>query len=127
MAGWIKELLLDYGLNRLSIDQRSDISTAINGLISAGVFKSKDIEILHSYISGYTAKEIAEKLTTTTDIIEERLVRVLRAIEAASGYTDMSFIRKANRRHSDSKIADLSLFLLKHGQRFHTHDTPNKQ
>lgn len=127
MAGWIKELLLDYGLNRLSIDQRSDISTAINDLINAGVFKRQDIKILDLYIAGYTATEIAEQLITTTDMIEATLVRVFRAVESASGYTDSSFIRKASLRYTERKLSDLSLFLAKHGQRFHTHDTPIKQ
>lgn len=126
MAGWIKELLLDYGLNRLSIDQRSDISTAISGLIEAGVFKQRDITILHSYIAGYTATEIAEQLTTTTDIVEADLVRVFRAIESASGYTDTAFVRKARLRYSETRLPELSLFLMKHGTRFHTHEMPIK-
>lgn len=127
MAGWIKELLLDYGLNRLSIDQRSDISTAINALIRAEVLKPTDIEILHSYVAGYTATEIAQILQTTTDRIEADLVRIFRAIEFASGYTDTSFVRKTGLRYTDKRLSDLSLFLIKHGQRFHSHDTPIKQ
>lgn len=126
MAGWIKELLLDYGLNRLSIDQRSDISTAISGLISAGVFKHREIMILHSYIAGYTATEIAVQYNTTTDTIEADLIRIFRAVESASGYTDVAFVRKAELRYI-SRVSELSLFLLKHGQRFHTHETPIKQ
>ncbi len=128
MAGWIKELMLDYGLNRLSIDQRSDISTAIDGLITAGVLKPRDIEILHSYIAGYTATEIAQNLLTTTDVIEADLIRVFRAIESASGYTDTSFVRKVRLRlNSESRLTDLSIFLIKHGQRYHAHETPTKQ
>ncbi len=128
MAGWIKELMLDYGLNRLSIDQRSDISTAIDGLIDAGVLKERDIEILHSYIAGYTATEIAQNLLTTTDIVEADLVRVFRAIETASGYTDTAFVRKIGLRPgSEARLLDLSIFLIKHGQRYHTHETPVKQ
>lgn len=122
MAGWIKELLLDYGLNRLSIDQRSDISTAINGLISAGVLSSKDIQILNSYISGYNATEIAEQQTTTTDQIEQTLLRMFRAIEIASGYTDMTFIRRAGLRYSQKRLPELSLFLMQHGTKFFNHD-----
>ncbi len=122
MAGWIKELLLDYGLNRLSIDQRSDISTAINTLVEAGVLKPRDIMILHSYVAGYTATEIAEQLVTVTDEIDSILQRVFRAIETASGYTDTAFIRKARLRYSESRLVDLSSFLIKHGQRYHNHD-----
>ena len=117
MAGWIKELLLDYGLNRLSIDQRSDISTAISSLISAGVFTIYDIESLDMYISGYNAIEIAAHFHTTTDVIETNLTRILRAIETASGYTDTTFVHRVSTRKNE-----LSLFLIKHGQRFHTHE-----
>lgn len=122
MSGYIKELLLDYGLNRLSIEQRSDISAAINGLIEAGVFNRRDIEILHSYVAGYTATEIAEQQHTTTDKIETILIRIIRAIENASGYTDTALLHKARLRYSQVKITELSLFLFKHGQRFFNHD-----
>jgi hypothetical protein len=122
MAGWMKELMLDYGLNRLSIDQRSDISTAISTLISAGVITNNDINVLHSYIAGYTAIEIAQQEQTTTDQVEAQLTRIFRAIEYASGYTDSSFIQRAKQQYN-ARMAELSAFLLKHGQRFYTHDS----
>lgn len=122
MAGWIKELLLDYGLNRLSIDQRSDISTAISSLIAANVLKPRDIIILHDYIAGYTATEIAEQFVTFTDDIETTLQRVFRAIETASGYTDTAFMRKVRVRYAHTRLVDLSEFLIKHGQRYHNHE-----
>lgn len=124
MAGLIKELLLDYGLNRLPIDIRSDISTTISSLVNAGVFKYYELTVLDRYISGYDVIEIAGQLNTTTDRIESDLIRIVKAIETASGYTDTNFVHKYRRRYTEAKLTTLSLFLIKHGQRFYSHETP---
>lgn len=121
MAGLIKEILLDYGLNRLSIDQRSDISSAINELITAGVIKPKELQVLDMYIAGYTAKEIAEHYITTTDKIEAILTRLCQAIEYASGYTDSGLVKRVKTKDM-YKLGELHSFLLKHGTKFFTHE-----
>lgn len=122
MAGLVKELLLDYGLNRLSIDQRNDLSSAIQQLLSAGVLKATDIYMLNAYISGYTATEIATMFIVTTDVIEQRLTDICSAIEFASGYTDHSFLQKVRQKYTGIRLPDLRLFLKKHGTTFEGHD-----
>lgn len=118
MAGLIKEILLDYGLDRLAIDQKNDIVMAINGLIKSKVISKLDLYVLNLYLSGFTAEEIARQYYTTQDIIESTLYRLMQAIESASGYTDDSFIYKINKRRQSAAIA----FLSTHGKTFSKHD-----
>lgn len=126
MAGLIKELLLDYGLNKLSIDQRSDISIAITKLFHSGVITQQDIDILNKYISGYTAQEIGQQYLLSSSEIEATLSRLVLAIETISGYTDQTLIQTALRqKRSIFKVTALQRFLTKHGQHFNTHDIIN--
>jgi len=120
--GWLKELILDYGLNRLSIDQKSDLSNAISTLYTSGIFAYTDLRILNDYVSGYTAPEIALRHMTTTDVIENILNRMFTAISTVSGYTDERFIESFARQYPITRKQKLAEFLLKHGQRFFTHD-----
>jgi len=120
--GWLKELMLDYGLNRLGVDQRSDISNAISSLYLAGVFSYFDLHVLNDYIAGYNAPEIAQIYNTTTDIIEQTLTRMLTAISTVSGYTDERFINTIANQYTSVRKARLIEFLSKHGQRFFIHD-----
>lgn len=120
MPGLLKELLLDYALHRLPIDQRNDLTTAIASLYRAGVIKRQDIIILDLYISGYTSKEIAVYIPNTD--IDATLSRMLKAIESASGYTDNGFIHKVAALYSKERINKLTLFLIDHGNNFNTHE-----
>lgn len=122
MSGLIKELLLDYGMNRLSIDQRSDITTAIESLYTANVLSNDDLIILNEYISGYTAIEIAHRYRRVTGEIENQLIRIFQAIEYASGYTDTNFVRRIEKSYSRYKINRLNTFLMEHGKHFLIHD-----
>lgn len=124
MSGYVKELLLDLALNRLPSEQKSDMIQAIEKGIYGHVFTLRDVLILCKYITGYTAQEIGVELHITTEAIELTLARIIRSIETLSGYTDVSLVRRAesNGRYTKGKLNQMSLFLLKHGQRFMSHD-----
>src|SRR5690349_19840198 len=123
MAGLIKELMLDYAMNRLSIDQRSDITTALQSLISAGVIPDNELKILNEYLSGYTAEEIAIEQYTTTEVIEKILGRLFIALETASGYTDEGFTERVKQMsYPKTKIKLFSSFLNIYGAQFINHE-----
>lgn len=126
-AAWIKELLLDYGLNRLSIDQKNDIASAIDGLIKSRVLSYIDAWILHAYVAGYTAEEIASLLYTiqwhiTTEQVENELQRMMLAVGTASGYTDDLIIERAKQTQFRTKIPRFITFLQQHSTTYMEHD-----
>jgi hypothetical protein len=124
MAALIKELLLDYALNRLSVDMRSDLTIAIQNALSSRVFTLMDIQYLNQYLSGYTASEIALQHNMLTVEIEEILERVFTAIEEYSGYTDTNFIHKLEmtNKYRKSGLNDMNTFLIEHSKHYITHE-----
>lgn len=131
MPGYIKELLLDYGLNRLHVDLRSDLSISIQSAFESGVFNALDFAWFEFYIEGYTAKEIADLQNLvpgftliTTEIVEVSLERVVTAIETLSGYNDDILIHKVerDRQYRRSGVRELKDFLSAHGQDYMSHD-----
>lgn len=124
MAGIIKELMLDFSLNRLNVDMRSDLIVAIQSILLSHTFTYREIEYLNMYLSGYNAIEIAAHYLKHTEEIEAVLERVFSAIEHESGYTDQSFIHKLelSNKYRKGKIRDLSSFLVLHGKSYLTHD-----
>ena len=124
MAALIKELLLDYALNKVSLDLKSDLSVAIQSALLSDVFIAKDAIYLNLYLSGYTAKEIADIDIKTTEEVETVLERVFTAIEYHSGYTDESFIHKleSTNKYRRGNIRDLTTFLQQHSKTFLEHD-----
>lgn len=122
-AALTKELLLDYGMNLLSLDTRTDLSTAIQELQNAGVFNDLDIIILHLYLSGYTSDEIKTMLVKPDSNVDERLYRIINAISFAAGYTDEQLIKKVDKdvNYARSRIAVLRAYLQTHGEDFTTH------
>lgn len=115
--------MLDYALNRLSVDMRSDLTIAIQDALLSGVFTPQDIKKLDLYLQGYTASEIAIIYTITTNEVEETLERIFTAIEELSGYDDDLLIRKveANKQYRRSGISELRAFLTVHGKHFMSH------
>ena len=132
MAGYIKELLLDYALNRLNVDLRSDLSIAIQSAFASNVFSALDFAWFEYYLEGYTAKEIADLQNivpflgrlVTTDQVEAALERVFIAVEEHSGYNDNVLVNKVERdkQYRRSGVRELGDFLLDHGQHFMSHD-----
>ena len=124
MAGLVKELLLDYALNRLNVDMRSDLTIAIQSALLSGVFSKTDAAYLNLYLAGYSAVEIAQLYSTTTDKIEIVLERLFVAIEEQSGYTDEGLVRKLEsspKHYRRSGIQEMRNFLTAHGKRYITH------
>ena len=125
MSGLIKELLLDYALNRLNVDLRSDLTVSIQNVFSSSVFTKVDVRILNLYLSGYTSKEIASMfIVRTVTEIEETLERIFTAIEAQSGYTDQIFLNKIEltKKYRKHGIDKLGIFLVEHSKHYGKHD-----
>jgi hypothetical protein len=124
MAGLVKELLLDYSLNRLNVDIKSDLTIAIQNTLISGVFNFNDAQMLNMYLSGYTSNEIALLFMLNTEIIDIQLERIFTAIEQYSGYTDDNFIHKLEMTHKYRKggIRDLTIFLEEHSTVYGKHD-----
>ncbi len=124
MSGLIRELLLDYSLNKLSIDLKSDLTVAIQTVLTSRVFTKQSAIYLDMYLSGYTADEIAIKHIKHTAEIEQELERLFDALEEYSGYTDEAFIHKLcmTYKYRSSGIRDLTTFLSEHSKHYTTHD-----
>lgn len=124
MAALVKELLLDYALNRLTVDMRSDLTIAVQSALSSSVFTYNDVRILNMYLSGYTAEEIALQFMIETRMIELQLQRIFTAIEAYSGYTDDEFIHKLEltKKYRKGGMRDLNAFLQEHSKHYTAHE-----
>jgi len=123
MAGLVKELLLDYALNRLNVDMRSDLTIAIQSALLS--FTQVDARMLNLYLSGYTAQEIATMfIRVTTADVEATLERMFTAIEEQSGYTDDNFIHKleSSNKYRKGGIRELNTFLGLHGKSYTAHE-----
>lgn len=125
MPALIKELMLDYSLNRLSIDLRSDLTIAIQNVLLSGAFNAAEVGYLNLYLSGYTAHDIAMMVITIHESeIEAILERLFTAIEQTSGYTDQSFVHKLelSKKYRKPGISKLQDFLQSHGKSYSFHD-----
>lgn len=124
MSALVRELLLDYSLNKLNVDTQSDLSIAIQTALSSSVFNSDDAKMLNLYLSGYTASEIASIMNTLTAKVNEHLQRIFTAIEEHSGYTDNGFIHKLEmtKKYRKGGIYTLTLFLEQHSQVYEKHE-----
>jgi hypothetical protein len=122
MAGLIKELLLDYALNRLHVDVRSDLTIAIQSALLS--FTQREALYLDMYLSGYNAIEIAARFIDTTEHVEGVLERIFTAIEEQSGYTDDNFIHRLEltKKYRKGGIRELHSFLALHGKSYIAHE-----
>lgn len=124
-TAWIKELLLDYGMGLLSVEQRAEISSAITTLITAQVFNSQDIYMLHDYIAGYTASEIAARSELIESDVVANLTRMTFVLSYATGYTDDTVIYRAEQRLYP-KVNKFKDYLKKHAVDFNNHGDTNE-
>ena len=96
----MKQLLFDATLHRLSFELNADILSAVEQTLVSGVFSDQDIAWFDLYLSGYNARDIADRYITTEDKVSDVLHRVIQAIAHTSGYTDDNFINRIKRtRH----------------------------
>lgn len=123
MAGYVKELLLDLPLGKLSIEMQSDLELAVKAVFRTGLFSRIEKYMFYLYLAGYTAEEIAARYQQTTDTIETTLSRIFIAIETLSGYSDHAFIQRAKLKYKarTNKIRDLEALLIKHTKHYDTH------
>lgn len=119
MSGLVKELLLDYSLNRLTTEQNCDFYLAITQGIKSKSFSFLDIKLLNAYLSGYTDEEIAVQFNLHTETVRAKLERTVKVIEELTQYTDAYFI--AQNELPKSKLKKLEQFLEEHGKHFHSH------
>lgn len=124
MSALVKELLLDYALNRLNVDMRSDLTIAIQNALSSSAFTYIDAKVLDMYLAGYTADEIAAQHMMLTVLVEARLERIFKAIEEHSGYTDEGFIHKLEltKKYRKGGMRELKLFLDEHSKHYVAHE-----
>jgi len=116
MAGLVKELYLDYSLNRLSIEERSDLSQAIELAYRNRLLQRRDIHILDMYLQGYTVKEIALHCMLLSEKIQNILTRAFIILEVLTGYTDGQFILRIQNKYTPAKIKKLEQFLFEYGR-----------
>lgn len=125
-AGLIKEILLDYGVNKLSVETAADIDLAVQHLYYGGVFSKHDLYILHSYISGFNAEEIGEMYRQSTNEVETRLGEIVEAIGEQLKVSDTQLINFARRnQYPLSKMESFKVFLQEHGRQYRQHEVPN--
>ena len=124
MAGYLKQLLLDCAQNKLPIEIKVDLLTAIEDTYHSGVYSLEDIYILDLYLQGYTVYEICTRTQTSLQQTQNILERLFETIATLSGYTDDKLIHLAesNKRYRTSALPMFSRFLNEYGHMFETHD-----
>lgn len=93
MSALIHELILDYALDRIrDPDNRVDLEQSIITVLR--VCNEVERKYFIQYVYGYKPHEIALMYQSTTEHVEEVLLRIFEALEYHSGYTDTQFVRK---------------------------------
>ena len=115
MSSLCKELLLDYGMRKLPIEEIIDIECALQKL------PSFIRHILFLYIAGYTADEIVVKVNTqyfsnlSRDSVQELLQSAVKSIAEELRIHDVQVINLAKKKNYPSaKIPKLQLLLKYH-------------
>lgn len=131
-AALMKELLLDYGMDKLSTEETADIDRAFKLVELGGAIHPHELAALKAYIYGYTAQEIAAGFTrmtgthVATNAVEHSLARTVQAIATVLYIEDEELVHKVNRnpKYAASRASLLKEFLEDHSQRFMQHSVP---
>lgn len=122
MSSLCKELLLDYGMRKLPIEEIIDIECALQKL------PSFIRHILILYIAGYTADEIVVKVNTqyfsnlSRVSVQELLQSAVKSIAEDLRIHDAQVIQLAKKKNYPStKIPKLQLLLKNHVKDYTTH------
>lgn len=122
MSSLCKELLLDYGMRKLPIEEIIDIECALQKL------PSFIRHILILYIVGYTADEIVVKVNTqyfsnlSRVSVQELLQSAVKSIAEDLRIHDAQVIQLAKKKNYPStKIPKLQLLLKNHVKDYTTH------
>lgn len=118
MSALIREKLHDYAKNKLDIDDRANISAAIEQLYRAGVFNKTEIMFLEYYLRGFLPEEIAIKYFVSTELVINTLNRLMIAIEYTTGDLDELFLRKISAKYNKRQIQQAREFMIKHSKEF---------
>lgn len=114
----VKELLHDLVHNKLDIDSRVVLVSAIEHIYKSGVCTKKDILLLDLYLCGYSAEEIAMQSVLSTEVVISILARVITAIEHTSGYLDDLFLQRAAQTHTPRQIKYAREYIEQHNKDF---------
>lgn len=122
MSSLCKELLLDYGMRKLPIEEIIDIECALQKL------PSFIRHILILYIAGYTADEIVVRANTqyfsnlSRTSVQELLQSAVKSIAEDLRIHDAQVVNLAKKKNYPSaKIPKLQLLLKNHVQDYTTH------
>jgi len=118
MSALIKELLHDYSHNKLDIDTRISIISAIEQLHRSGTFTKQDILLLEYYLRGFSSEEIAVQFFLSTQTVETILSRLLIAIEYLSGHLDELMLRKWSTKYNPRQINYAKECMIKYSKEF---------
>lgn len=111
MAALIKELYNDYSINRLSVEEKSDLAQAIEKAYKKYFINNVDIRILDMYLQGYSVTEICINMRISETYISDRLTSIFIILEMLSGYTDENFLYRMSMKYSPARINKLRDFL----------------
>ena len=124
MSSLCKELLLDYGMRKLPIEEMIDIQCALQKLPA---FTKR---ILLLYIYGYTADEIVSKVNIanlSSLAVQELLQSAVKSIAEDLRIHDAQVIQFAKKKnYSSAKIPKLQLLLKEHVQDYTTHQVESR-
>jgi hypothetical protein len=121
MSSILKERLLDYGMERLSIEEKVDIDMAIEQLLREGKIYKRDRSILLAYIYGYTAQEISDITKIGKDTVVMILACVIIALADILQIKDNEFIEQIKDTVPQSKLPRFEAFLNEHDLQYDTH------
>lgn len=99
----IQEMLLDYPMGKLTLEERADIDIAIQLALQYNILTHSTIILLDMYVQGYGSDEIAlEKGLEENDVIEQ-LRKACRIIGAITRYNDEIVLKLARNNYSPAR------------------------
>lgn len=114
----IKETVIDWAHDRVSVEERFDITRAMQQYAHTSGANRRSMEYVALYAFGYTSPEIARIYGVVTDEIEQELARGLIALATAMGMYDTPLFRDIPRKNHEL----LTGFLVYHSTTFTMHD-----
>lgn len=84
MSAYIRELCLDYAVNRVDMLEKFDIEIGINNLIMHGLIGAEHLAVVRAYLSGYDLSEIVPMYPNA----EELLITFFGALAYEIDYND---------------------------------------
>jgi hypothetical protein len=128
MPALTKELLLDYAINKLTVEEKADIENTISALYYNGALTGLQIKMLYAYIYGYTGEEIAQLFHMSIVEVEVQLTAAVTQIGNMLQVHDESLVKFAKRNnYPPSKMEDFIVFLHVHGSVYKQHSVNTTQ